>query len=177
MPLGWNFVPAVLRISMKATATVYRMVAPKHLCPWGVKAMDLLKRGGYEIEDHRLTSEEENESYKKGHGYSETPQIFIKGKHIGGYDALREFLGKGPDPKQGDTYQPVVAVFSVAFLMAMSTCWALHTTIRPVRVCELFVAFSMCLLGTLKLRDLLSFATGFVQYDLLARRYVPYSYV
>jgi len=162
---------------MKATASIYRMVTPKHLCPWGVKARDLLKRSGYSILDHHLTSEEENERYKKEHGYTETPQIFVEGKSIGGYDALREFLGKVPDPKQGDTYQPVIAVFSVAFLMALSTCWALHATIRPLQVLELFVAFSMCVLGILKLRDLLSFATGFVQYDLLARRYVPYSYV
>jgi glutaredoxin len=177
MASEWNFVHVVLRTIMKANATVYRMVTPKHLCPWGVKAMDLLKRGGYAIEDHHLTSEEENDQYKKEHGYAETPQIFVEGRHIGGYDALREFLGKGPDPKQGATYQPVIAVFLVAFLMALSTCWALHASIHLVRVCELFVAFSMCMLGMLKLRDLLSFATGFVQYDLLARRYVPYSYV
>ena len=35
----------------------------------------------------------------------------------------------------------------------------------------------MCVLGILKLQDLLSFATGFIQYDVIARRYVPYSYV
>src|SRR5690606_2582260 len=44
-----------------------------------------------------------------------------------------------------------------------------------VRVLELFVAISMCILGSLKLRDLQSYATGFVQYDLVARRYVPYA--
>jgi uncharacterized membrane protein YphA (DoxX/SURF4 family) len=35
----------------------------------------------------------------------------------------------------------------------------------------------MCVLGILKLQNLQAFATGFVQYDLLARRYVPYSYI
>lgn len=153
------------------------MVTPDHLCPWGIKARDLLKRNGYEVEDHHLQTMEENETYKQKHGYDETPQIFLEGKHLGGYDALREHLGKGPDPKEGTTYQPVIAVFAVTFLMALSTCWALQGALSVTRVLELFIAFSMCVLGILKLQDLLSFATGFVQYDLIARRYVPYSYV
>ena len=37
-------------------------------------------------------------------------------------------------------------------------------------VAELFIAFSMCALGIQKLQDLKSYATGFVQYDLLAQR-------
>ncbi|RYD27710.1 MAG: glutaredoxin family protein [Verrucomicrobiaceae bacterium] len=162
---------------MGETASIHRMVTPKHLCPWGVKARDLLKRAGYTIDDHHLTSTEANENYKKTHGYDETPQIFIGDRRIGGYDDLRKFLGKGPDPKEGKTYQPVLAVFSVTFLMALSTCWTLYAEIPPIRVLELFVAFTMCVLGILKLQDLLSFATGFVQYDLVARHYVPYSYV
>lgn len=161
---------------MKTKATLYRMVTPDHLCPWGVKARDLLKRNGYEVEDHHLRSMAENESYKKENGFDETPQIFLEGKHLGGYDALREHLGKGPDPKTGETYQPVIAVFSVTFLMALTACWASLGALSVIRVLELFIAFSMCVLGILKLRDLLSFATGFVQYDLIARRYVPYSY-
>ncbi|MGV3661915.1 MAG: MauE/DoxX family redox-associated membrane protein [Prosthecobacter sp.] len=153
------------------------MVTPKHLCPWGLKAFDLLKRHGYEVEDHHLASEEENERYKKEQDVDETPQIFIEGRHIGGYDALREHLGLGPDPKEGQTYQPVIAVFSIALLMAVAECWAALHALAPVRIAELFVAFSMCVLGILKLRDLQSFATGFVQYDLLAQRYVPYACV
>ncbi|WP_226373520.1 glutaredoxin family protein [Luteolibacter ambystomatis] len=153
------------------------MVTPKHLCPWGVKAKDLLRRAGYQIEDHHLASKEENEDYKQRHGYDETPQIFIGDKRVGGYDALREFLGKGPDPKEGETYQPVIAVFLASLLMALSTCWAMHQSILPIRTMELFVSFSMCVLGILKLRDLQGFATGFIQYDLLAQHYVPYAYV
>jgi len=153
------------------------MVTPKHLCPWGIKARDLLRRGGYEVEDHHLRTMKADEAYKEEHGYDETPQIFIEGRHVGGYDALRKRLGKGPDPKKGKTYQPVVAVFAVAFLMALTACWAEQGALAVLRVLELFVAFSMCVLGILKLRDLLSFATGFVQYDLVARQYVPYAYV
>lgn len=161
----------------KKRATIYRMVAPDHLCPWGIKALDLLKRHGCDPEDHHLESMEANAAYKKEHGYSETPQIWIEGEHIGGYDELREHFGLSPDPKEGETYQPVIAVFAVAFAMALTTCWALQGGLDVIRVLELFIAFSMCVLGILKLQDLRSFATGFVQYDLVARRYVPYSYV
>lgn len=162
---------------MKTKASIHRMVTPKHLCPWGLKALDLLKRRGYEVEDHHLTSEEENERYKKEHHVDETPQISIAGAHIGGYDALRKHLGLSPDPQEGQTYQPIIAVFSIALLMALVENWAVQRAIDPVRVAELFVSFSMCVLGILKLRDLQSFATGFVQYDLLAQRYVPYASV
>lgn len=162
---------------MKKHATIYRMVTPDHLCPWGVKARDLLKRNGYEVEDHHLRSKEENVSYKKENGFDETPQMWLEGGHVGGYDALRERLGLGPDPKQGDTYQPVIAVFGVALAMAVSLCWALRGGFDWLRIAELFIALSMCVLGILKLQDLRSFATGFVQYDLLAQRYVPYAYL
>lgn len=161
---------------MSHHAIIYRMVTPTHLCPWGVKARDLLKRTGHQVEDHHLISMEENEAYKEKNHVEETPQIFIDGRHVGGYDALRKHLGKGPDPKEGTTYQPIVAVFSVTLLMAFITCWSAWQTLDPLRITELFVAFSMCVLGILKLRDLQSFATGFVQYDLLAQRYVPYAY-
>lgn len=162
---------------MSEKAVIYRMVTPDHFCPWGIKAKDLLKRNGYEIEDHHLKSEEENEAYKKDNDYSETPQIFIEGENVGGYDALREYFELGPDPKEGKTYQPVIAIFAITFAMALTTCWAMQGELVLIRVLELFIAFSMCVLGILKLQNLLSFATGFVQYDLIAQRYVPYSYV
>jgi glutaredoxin/uncharacterized membrane protein YphA (DoxX/SURF4 family) len=162
---------------MAKSAVIYRMVTPDHLCPWGIKAKDLLQRSGYQVEDHHLTSKKANDAYKKENGYDETPQIFINGKHVGGYDALRKRLGKGADPKEGETYLPVIVVFAVALGMALTTSWAASAALPIMRVLELFVAFSMCILGILKLRDLQGFATGFVQYDLVAQRYVPYAYV
>lgn len=156
-------------------ATIVRIVTPSHSCPWGIKGYDLLKRKGYQVEDQHLASMEANQAYKQEHGYQETPQIFIAGENIGGYDALRAHLNLKPDPKEGVTYQPVLAVFGVTFLMALTTCWALQGDLALIRVLELFIAMSMCVLGILKLQDLQSFATGFVQYDLIARRYVPYS--
>lgn len=162
---------------MEKQATLYRMVTPDHLCPWGIKAKDLLRRNGYTIDDCHLESEEANRSYKKENGYDETPQIFLGDKHLGGYDQLREHLGLGPDPKEGETYQPVIVVFAVTLAMAIAMTWVGGQAFAPLRVAELFIAFSMCVLGILKLQDLNSYATGFVQYDLLARRYVPYAYL
>ena len=34
------------------TATVYRMVMPDHLCPYGLKTVDLLKREGFAVEEN-----------------------------------------------------------------------------------------------------------------------------
>ncbi|MGJ8632304.1 MAG: MauE/DoxX family redox-associated membrane protein [Luteolibacter sp.] len=161
---------------MKKQATIDRMVTPKHICPWGIKAYDLLKRNGYEVTDNHIETQEANKAYKEKNDVDETPQIFIGEKRMN-YDGLREHLGLGPDPKEGKTYQPVLAVFAVTFPMALTACWAFLGSLEIIRILELFIAFSMCVLGILKLQDLLSFATGFVQYDIIARRYVPYSYV
>ena len=114
---------------MSKQATIYRMVTPDHLCPWGIKAYDLLKRNGFQIDDHHLKSQDENKQYKQENGYDETPQIFIGGQHLGGYDQLREHLGMGPDPKEGDTYQPIIALFAVTLGMALTTTWAITASI------------------------------------------------
>jgi hypothetical protein len=46
-----------------------------------------------------------------------------------------------------------------------------------VRAAEWFIAFSMCVLAILKLQDIERFSTMFLNYDLLAKHWVPYSYV
>lgn len=61
--------------------------------------------------------------------------------------------------------------------MALTACWAMLGGLSAIRVAELFIAFSMCALGIQKQQDLKGYATGFVQYDMLAQRYVPYAYV
>ena len=45
------------------------------------------------------------------------------------------------------------------------------------RAVEALVAFAMCLLALQKLRDIESFSTMFLNYDLLARRWVWYGYI
>lgn len=37
-------------------AVLYRMVIEHHVCPYGLKARDLLRRQGYEVEDNWLTT-------------------------------------------------------------------------------------------------------------------------
>lgn len=160
---------------MKKKADIYRLVTPDHLCPWGIKALDLLKRHGFTVTDHHLDSMEATKRFKEEDKVDETPQVFLDGQRLGGYDDLRRHLGLRPDPNEGETYQPVIAIFAVTFLMALTTSWTMLGSLSVLRVAELFIAFSMCVLGIQKLRDLDGFATGFVQYDLLAQRYVPYA--
>ena len=101
-------------------ATLYRMVMPQHICPWGLKAKYFLEREGFTVDDHWLRTREETEAFKKEHGVSTTPQTFIDGKRIGGYEDLRRALGKPlPDPK-AITYRPVVALFAITALMALA---------------------------------------------------------
>src|SRR6201985_3143433 len=101
-------------------ATLYRMVMDHHLCPFGLKAKSLLQREGYKVEDHWLKTRAETDAFKAERDVKTTPQIFIDGVRIGGYDDLRRFLGKAvPDPK-ALTYKPVVAVFAVTALMALA---------------------------------------------------------
>ena len=158
------------------SATLYRMVMPDHLCPYGQKSKFLLEREGYEVEDHPLTTREETETFKREHGVKTTPQTFIDGKRIGGYDDLRVHFGKD-DPAKTTSYEPIIALFSVAFLTALAVTWLVERTVFDWQVIPRFVAISMILLGLQKLKDVEAFSTMFLNYDLLARRWVPYGYI
>jgi glutaredoxin len=156
-------------------AELFRMVTPEHTCPWGLKALDLLKREGFDVEDRLLKSREETDAFKAKHRVETTPQIFIDDRRIGGYDDLREFLGKEVKDKDAVTYKPVVALFGMALAMAFAASWAANGTVATVAAAEWFVAFAMCLLALQKLKDVDGFATMFLNYDLLAQRWVPYA--
>tara|TARA_R110002124_G_C8928088_1_gene511764 strand:- start:63 stop:785 length:723 start_codon:yes stop_codon:yes gene_type:complete len=158
---------------MSKKAVVYRMVMDKHICPYGLKTLDLLKDEGYEVEDHHLSSREETDQFKEKYDVQTTPQTFIDDKRIGGYDDLKKFFGK---VQEGTTYRPIIAIFATTILMALSTAWALGE-LNFVKVIELFIAFSMCALGIQKLRDLEAFSLQFLNYDILAQKWVKYSYV
>src|SRR6185312_1575376 len=54
------------------TARLYRMRMPQHTCPYGLKALALLKRSDYAVEDHLLTSREQTETFKAQHGVATT---------------------------------------------------------------------------------------------------------
>ncbi|MCA0962892.1 glutaredoxin family protein [Salipiger bermudensis] len=158
------------------TAVLYRMVMPDHLCPFGLKSKDLLERKGYDVEDHHLTTREETDAFQREHDVKTTPQTFIDGKRIGGYDDLRVYFELDPPKEeQSETsYQPVIAIFSVAALLALGLSWHQYGTIFTLRAVEWFISLSMAILAIQKLQDLESFSTMFLNYDLLARRWVPY---
>lgn len=159
------------------TASLYRMVMDKHLCPFGLKSKDLLRRQGYKVEDHHLTSREQIDDFKTEHDVKTTPQTFIDGERIGGYEDLLRYFGKSvPDPK-ATSYKPVIALFGITFLMALATSIAVYGSPFTIQAGEWFIAFSMAVLALLKLQNVESFATMFLNYDLLAKRWVPYSYI
>ncbi|QIK97109.1 glutaredoxin [Sphingomonas sp. HDW15A] len=158
-------------------AVLHRMVMPHHTCPYGLKAKHLLERSGYEVEDHHLTSREETDAFKSRYNVATTPQVFIGGRRVGGYDDLRRFLGKRVSDPSATSYRPVVALFAMTALMAMAVSHAVTGSAFTVRAAEWFIGMSMIVLSLLKLQNVESFATMFLNYDLLAKRWVPYSYV
>lgn len=158
-------------------AVLYRMVMPDHLCPFGLKSKSILKRHGYEVEDHHLTTRVETDAFKEKHGVETTPQTFIGGERIGGYDALREWFGGSKPDGDEKSYTPVLMLFGLAALMGAAVSWVATGEIRFVLWLTSVIPIAMCLLAMQKLRDVEGFTTGFLGYDLLARRWVPYAYV
>lgn len=162
---------------MDKNAKLYRMVTDTHICPFGLKAKDLLERQGFTVEDHWLTSREATDAFKAEQQVATTPQAFIEGRRIGGYDDLRRYFGRDvPDPKAA-SYTPVVALFAMTALMALAASYAASGDAFTIRAGEWFIAFSMCVLAILKLQNIETFSSMFLGYDLLAQRWVPYSYV
>ena len=158
-------------------AILYRMVMPDHTCPYGLKSLDLLKRQGFEVDDHPLRTREETDAFKAVHGVATTPQTFIDGVRIGGHDDLRRYFGGKVSDPAATSYRPVLVIFAVAALMALAASWSAQDALRTVAAAQWFIAFSMAILAMLKLQDLESFSSMFLNYDLLAKRFVPYSYI
>jgi glutaredoxin len=166
-----------MNASADRRATLHRMVMPKHVCPFGVKALALLRRRGYTVEDRWLTTREQTDAFKAEHGVATTPQVFIDGARIGGYDDVRRHFGlRVRDPK-ATSYTPVIAVFAMTALMAGAVSQAVFETPFTVRAIEWFIALSMCVLALLKLQDVERFSSMLLGYDLLAKRWVPYAYL
>jgi len=164
---------------MKKSATLYRMHTDQHICPFGLRSLDLLKREGYRVEDIKLLSRQETDAFKQRYSVKTTPQTFIDDNRIGGYDDLRKFFNKPDIDSDKPSYAPVIAIFAVAFIMALSLVYAQYTswnTQALIAIVEKFVAFSMLILAVQKLRDLYSFTNSFITYDLLAMRSIPYAY-
>jgi hypothetical protein len=65
----------------------------------------------------------------------------------------------------------------MGLLMALGLSWYSFETMFTLRAFEWFISISMCLLAVQKLQDIESFSTMFLNYDLLAQRWVPYGKV
>jgi hypothetical protein len=115
---------------------------------FGLKSRDILEHEGHAVADHQLRSRAEPNSLMAEHRVETPPQTFVGGRRIGGIDDLLQFLG-------GTARGPVVRIFAPA-----------------MRVAEWFIAFSLRILAILKLRDIDSFSTRFLGYDLLAQRVI-----
>jgi glutaredoxin len=148
-----------------------------HVCPYGLKAKHLLESKGYTVDDHHLETREETDAFKEKHEVETTPQIWIGEERVGGYDGLREHFGEDVKQEGETSYQPVIAIFSVAALMALGLSYATLGSVVTVRSLEWFVAISVCFLAVQKLQDVESFSTMFLNYDLLAQKWVPYGRV
>lgn len=159
------------------TAVLHRMVTDEHVCPYGLKALHLLKRQGFKVEDRLLTTREEIDRFKADQGVRTTPQVFIGADRIGGYDDLRRHFGKAVADETAPSYAPVAAVFAAAGALAVAAGEvAFGSGVHP-RALEWFIAFSMVILAMLKLQDLERFSTLFIGYDLLGRRWIPYAFL
>jgi len=87
--------------------------------------------------------------------------------------SAKDLLEGNPFKKpKNKTYTPVIAIFAVAFLMALTTGYAITGSTPLLRIVELFIAFSMCILGIQKLQNL---TAGFLKYDLLAQKIPRYA--
>ena len=73
-------------------ATLYRMVLPDHVCPFGLHARDLLLERGYTIDDRVLRTREKVEAVKDEFGVATTPVLFLGDERFDGSDALERAL-------------------------------------------------------------------------------------
>ena len=117
-------------------ASLFRMVMEKHVCPYGLKSLHLLKSKGYEVDDHRLTTRSATDAFKQREHVASTPQTYIGDRRIGGYDDLRRYFGKSVREPGQTTYQPIVVIFTLSALIALAASWNVGQTLWSVRVVE-----------------------------------------
>ncbi|WP_205741882.1 glutaredoxin family protein [Halomonas marinisediminis] len=170
-------IPSSTASTQRETAHVYRMKMEQHLCPFGLKTLDLLKRKGYTVDDHPLTSRQAVEDFQEQAGVDTTPQVYIGEKRVGGYEEVRAYLGMSVPGEKETTYRPVIAIFATSLLIGLAVSWVAGGTLFSSRMPEYAIATAMILLGLQKLQDVESFSTMFLNYDLLAQRHVPYGYL
>lgn len=136
---------------------------PEQECPWGLKAINLLKDAGIAFEDIKLTSQEEVDLFKAKYNVTTTPQIFFAQERIGGYTDLANYFGVTAE-KADYSYTPVIALFSTAGLISLASRLGMTG----------FMGVSLSMLASLKLMDINAFAESFAKYDLISQRFKPY---
>jgi glutaredoxin len=161
----------------KKLASLYRMVMPKHTCPYGLKSLYLLQKHGYEVLDNHLTTRAETDAFKEECGVETTPQTFIGEQRIGGHTELRKYFGQKVLEPGDTTYKPVLAIFAVGLLLAVAVGVLTSWSMGYFMVLPHFISITMVLLALMKLRDVEGFSTMFLNYDVLAKRWVPYGYI
>lgn len=117
------------------------------------------------------------DEFKAKHNVKTTPQTFINGERIGGYDDLCRFFGKKLKDPKATSYRPVIVLFTLTALMAIAMSYAFTGNLFNNRTLGWFISISMVVLALLKLQNIEGFSTMFLNYDLLAQRWVPYSYI
>ena len=114
-------------------ATLHRMVMADKTCPHGLKSKALLERQGFKVDDNHLNSRAEIDFFKAEYGVTSTPQTFIDGVRVGGFDELSSYFGKAPTRNNVTTYKPVISLFVVAALMASIISWLLLGTMLSAK--------------------------------------------
>ena len=72
------------------------LIYSKEVCPYCVKAKNLLQRKGLTYTEVKVTSDEiKQEMIKKSNGRMTVPQIFIDDYHVGGCDDLYALEAEG----------------------------------------------------------------------------------
>jgi glutaredoxin len=137
----------------------------------------LLKKHGYEVSDNHLTTRAETDAFKAEYSVETTPQSFIGEQRIGGHTELRKHFGQNVLEAGDTTYKPVLAIFAVGLLLAVAVGVLTNWSMGYVVVLPHFISITMVLLALMKLRDVESFSTMFLNYDVLAKQWVPYGYI
>ena len=75
-------------------AILYRMVLPDHVCPFGVRARQLLEAAGFDVDDRILSTRLEVDRFQEEQDVGTTPQVFIDGERIGGCHELERYLDR-----------------------------------------------------------------------------------
>jgi len=159
--------------ALAAPVRLYRMGTPDHLCPYGLKAVELLNARAIAFEDHRLETAEAVEAFKRQHGVAATPQIFAGSERIGGYTDLAKRLGLTPEKSGERSYRAVLVVFGTALLVALAGGHGLQ---GPMGVLDRFMGLALAFLACLKLMDPGAFRTTFRQYDRLTQLWSRYGH-